>query len=113
LYTDAEIRTVAGYDPCRFTSGDEPYLVVPNGETKPLGDVLKALSLDAKRLQDPRYHGSMHIAILALRVSPSYDLICMDAFEGEMFQPSCPVYGVQIVQRHQSDLGGMSPWREK
>src|SRR5205085_8658970 len=66
LYTDEHAKSIAGYDPDSLRENDEPPFredIVPNGTVRELGDVLRSLGLDARRLREPRYHGSMHIFV--------------------------------------------------
>jgi hypothetical protein len=110
LYTDEEVRSIAGYDPSLLPAGEESYLdVVPSGETRALMDVLKLLGLDSARLREPRFHGANNTFSLAWQISPSYDFVCMTNFSGpDLFDSQREVYGVQIIKR--SAGYGWSRW---
>jgi hypothetical protein len=107
LYSDEEAMKVAGYDPNALPAGAEiPFLdVVPNGETRPLGKVLKALGLNAARLREPRFHGGQRIFVSAWQISPSYDLVFMCDISGftKLFDESLEVYGIQVVKTPPGD----------
>jgi hypothetical protein len=78
LYSDAQVEAVVRQDLRRFRPGEvSPNLpVVPDDETRPLGEVLKALGFEVTRLQEPRRHMFNFNTGLYWRVSPSYDLEC-------------------------------------
>jgi hypothetical protein len=115
LYSDEQVRAAVRYDLARLRPGESsPYLsVVPDGETRPLGEVLKALGFEAARLQEPRVHMFNFSTALYWRVSPSYYLEChLDEIPDDLFDlkdPEIPddlfdlkntVYKVQISKRY-------------
>ena len=111
LYTDAEIRALAKFDP-DATAGqfvlNQPHLdVVPAGKAYPREQVFKALGLEDGRLRDFRESGFNHVVFLTWQVSPSYDIVCMtalgdpDAAELKFDDPKRKVYGIRLVKREE------------
>src|SRR4051812_41891214 len=85
---------------------------VPNGETRSLGNVLKALGMDGARLQEPRYHIFNHTISIGWRLSPSSDLVGLASPSGaDVFDLAGQVYGVQIVKRGAHDA--WAPWKSR
>lgn len=111
LYTDAEIRKLAKFDIDKAsqaaTLGAIPCLeVVPAGESRPRGEVFKALGIEDARVRDFRTWGKNFVVFLEWQVSPSYDISCMtgendpDTGGLEMTDPKRKVYGIRLLKRH-------------
>jgi hypothetical protein len=107
LYSDAQVRAVAGCDLDRLQPGEEsPWLrVVPDGGTRPLGETLKALGFEVTRLQQPEVYRYRCILTLSWRVSPSYDLHCVleRANPDDPFDLANDVCAVEILKRPEAD----------
>ncbi len=113
LYTDEEIRKLAGFDipnEADYPNGilGVPSLdVVPNGESYPREKVFGKLKIDDSRIQNFRYWGFNFVLFLYWQVSPSYDICCMTATndpensEVEPTDPKRKVYGIRLVRRHE------------
>jgi hypothetical protein len=92
---------VAGYDPNLLEREAVPYLgVVPDGETRPLGEVLKALGFKLARLQQPLLHAFNFSLTLSWRLSPSYELTCELMAPENPYDPFDLRNGVSMVQIH-------------
>jgi hypothetical protein len=111
LYTDGEIRRLAGFDidqvtrQARFLAAIPCLDVVPAGESRPRGEVFKALGIEDDRVRHFRSWVKNHVAFLEWQVSPSYDISCMTAIndpdnEGlSLTDPKRRVYGIRLLGR--------------
>jgi hypothetical protein len=103
LYSDELVRVVARHDIARLRPGEHsPDLsVVPEGEMRSLGEVLKALGFEVTRLQEPLVHMFRFTITLSWRVSPSYHLHCGIEPENphDLFDLTNRVYSVWICKR--------------
>jgi hypothetical protein len=94
LYSDEEVLKVLGLTP-ESIPDDRPGAllgVVPNGETRPLAAVLKAVGLDGNRLGGGLETGVGKAHFLLRQLSPSYWLSCGVDDRG----PERRVYGVRV-----------------
>jgi hypothetical protein len=111
LYTDEEIRKLAKFDIDKETTQAKsilaiPYLdVVPAGESRPRGEVFKALGIENSRARNFRTSSAHSVVFLDWQVSPSYDISCMTAVNDpendglEMTDPKRKVYGIRLLKR--------------
>jgi hypothetical protein len=106
LYTDAEIQRLAGKGFKGLRPGETVLLaVVPIGESRPRGEVFRALHLDESRLRDRRSESVHKVIFLFWQAAPSYDLSFMTAINDpenrglDDFDPRRKVYGVRIRRR--------------
>jgi hypothetical protein len=111
LYSDAVVRALAPHDIDQATRAaegifDVPCLeVVPNGESRPRGEIFRSLGLDDRRLREFRVGAEGFVVFLWWQVSPSYDIVCMSATNDaensdlEFTDPKLKVYGIRLVAR--------------
>ena len=97
-YTDAEIEKIL----VKWTPkpGDDCLSVVPNGQTKRIGQIFKNLGLDPVRVGRNRSSGMNMVTFLYWKVSPSYELFIMTGSNHKMNDYRQPMqlegYGVRI-----------------
>jgi hypothetical protein len=110
LHSDEEIRRLAPHDIEASTKtarsfADVPHLeIVPAGESRPRGEVFRALGISDQKLRDFRTRPSDHVLFLFWQISPSYDIVCMS---GNTFREEAlpdddarrKVYGIRLVSR--------------
>lgn len=122
LHRDDHIRRLAPHDIACATRAarsifDIPRLdVVPDGESRPRGEVFRALGLDDRHVGELRIDEINRVYFLSWQVSPSFTLVCMAAIDEDepnapaLTDPARPVYGVRLVSRADVDEMWVFGW---
>src|SRR5688500_3552960 len=77
LYADEVIRAIAGDERGRLADGDGRCRDdCANGESRPLGAVMRKLGRDLARFRQPRWSAWGKVLYVTWQVSPTYDLTC-------------------------------------
>jgi hypothetical protein len=101
LYSDAKVEAALRSVPHGWVGDFAELDLMPSGETRPLGGVLRRLGFEKSRLRpepEPRAWGKT--LRYTLHVSPSYSLTFMATLNVEdPFDLTHEVYGVRIVKR--------------
>jgi hypothetical protein len=103
LYRDDEIETLMRYN-ARYAvdPGVDPprLLVVPEGTTMPLSQVLMKMGIDPNRLTDLRTEQYNRSISLSWQISPRYDLYCLTDDEDDALAFDDPKREISFVQIH-------------